>query len=97
MLPVVPGPHRRNFKTTRPTQITKDEIMIKPDENDDTNELEFYIDNAGEHRWRLRCTSNGEIVAAASEGFSSLSVAKENLVLTFRGLQVALSQEWYGV
>lgn len=32
--------------------------------------LEFYADAQGEHRWRLK-HSNGEIVAASSEGFSS--------------------------
>jgi len=32
--------------------------------------FELYKDKAGEHRWRLR-HSNGQILAASSEGYSS--------------------------
>ena len=40
--------------------------------------VEFYIDQAGEHRWRIRSV-NGEIVAASSEGFVSEHNARRNL------------------
>lgn len=32
-------------------------------------EPEFYVDDAGEHRWRLRAT-NGRIVADSAEGYA---------------------------
>ena len=35
----------------------------------------FYIDAAGEHRWRLKDT-NGEIIADSGEGYGQLSDAK---------------------
>ena len=38
---------------------------------------EYYIDKAGEHRWRVR-GDNGEIIDASSEGFSSREKAEEN-------------------
>lgn len=39
--------------------------------------LEFYKDKKGEHRWR-RTASNGEIVGASSEGYSSKKAAEDN-------------------
>ena len=39
--------------------------------------LAFYRDAAGEHRWRLT-HSNGQIVGASSEGFSSEDEAEAN-------------------
>ena len=45
--------------------------------------IEFYDDAAQEWRWRIR-SSNGEIVAAASEGFTSKQGAFDNLKLTLR-------------
>ena len=39
--------------------------------------LEFYTDNAGEHRWRMKA-SNGEIIAAATEGYASKQGAEDN-------------------
>lgn len=38
---------------------------------------EFYKDKAGEHRWR-RTASNGNIVGAATEGYSSKSDCEAN-------------------
>jgi len=38
---------------------------------------EFYKDKKGEHRWR-RTASNGNIVGAATEGYSSKSLAEAN-------------------
>lgn len=43
--------------------------------------LEFYVDDAGFHRWRIRA-GNGEIVAASSEGFATKQKAEENYRLT---------------
>lgn len=40
-------------------------------------EAEFYQDKAGEWRWRVR-DNNGEIIDAASEGFSSRVKAEYN-------------------
>lgn len=40
-------------------------------------EAEFYVDKAGEWRWRVR-DNNGEIIDAASEGFSSKDKAQYN-------------------
>ena len=42
--------------------------------------LEFYQDKAGEWRWKLVAT-NGEIVGASSEGFSSKTAAVNNFLL----------------
>ncbi len=36
--------------------------------------FELYKDKAGEHRWRLK-HSNGNILAASSEGYSSKAAA----------------------
>lgn len=41
-------------------------------------EIEYYIDNANEHRWRVR-SANGEIIGASSEGFHDKEEAKANL------------------
>lgn len=38
---------------------------------------EFYKDKKGEHRWRRRA-SNGNIVGAATEGYSSKALATSN-------------------
>ena len=46
--------------------------------HDDT--WEFYQDNGGDWRWR-RTATNGQIVGAASEGFSSEESAKRNACL----------------
>ena len=43
----------------------------------DKREAEFYVDKAGEWRWRVR-DDNGEIIDAASEGFSSKAKAEYN-------------------
>lgn len=44
--------------------------------------IEFYRDEAQEHRWHIISDDNGEIIAASSEGFSSRKVAEDNLRLT---------------
>jgi len=44
-------------------------------ENGDT--LEFYIDKAGDHRWRLKAR-NGEILGVANDGYSSAAYAEKN-------------------
>lgn len=55
---------------------------------DDKQSLVFYQDSAGEWRWRVRDLTNrtedpdGEIVAAATEGFSSKDKAEENWLIT---------------
>lgn len=38
---------------------------------------QYYMDVAGQWRWRVKAT-NGEIVAASSEGFASKQSAEEN-------------------
>jgi|GEM_PF-586360 len=43
----------------------------------DSDTLEFYTDNSGEHRWRVTA-SNGEKIAAATEGYSSKQGAQDN-------------------
>lgn len=43
----------------------------------DSDTLEFYTDNSGEHRWRVTA-SNGEKIAAATEGYSSKANAESN-------------------
>lgn len=42
-----------------------------------SDKWEFYLDKAGEHRWR-REASNGEIVGAASEGYKSKGDCEAN-------------------
>ncbi len=44
--------------------------------------LEYYNDAAGDYRWRLTNRENGEIVAAATEGFSDLRHAMDNYELS---------------
>lgn len=48
----------------------------------------FYVDEAGEHRWRSQA-KNGRIIGAASEGFSSEDKARKNAGL----LGIALTVE----
>jgi uncharacterized protein YegP (UPF0339 family) len=38
---------------------------------------EFYQDKVGKHRWR-RTASNGNIIGASTQGYSSAKDAKEN-------------------
>ena len=52
--------------------------------------LEFYKDQADEWRWRITAR-NGQIVHAASEGYTAKSSAESNL----RGLTAAV-EEWGG-
>lgn len=42
--------------------------------------MEFYIDTAGEHRWRIKA-ANGEILGASSEGFKRWRDAANNACL----------------
>jgi len=42
-----------------------------------TDKLEFYMDEAKEHRWRLTA-KNGEIVGASSEGYKNKKECWEN-------------------
>lgn len=44
---------------------------------------EYYIDDAGKHRWRLRADNN-KIYGASHQGFSSKAKAKENFNLQGR-------------
>jgi uncharacterized protein YegP (UPF0339 family) len=41
---------------------------------------EYYLDNAGEWRWRIKA-SNGEITDASSEGFDTKAAATHNYAL----------------
>jgi len=43
------------------------------------NAVEFYIDKAGEHRWRVTA-KNGNIVAASTEGYSNRVDAEKNFL-----------------
>ena len=47
--------------------------------------LEYYEDKSGKFRWRLT-HSNGNVVGASSQGFSSKASAKNNVASTLRGL-----------
>ena len=49
--------------------------------------ISFYADTAGEWRWQLK-HSNGQIVGASSEGFSSEQEARLNARRTRDGLHL---------
>jgi uncharacterized protein YegP (UPF0339 family) len=53
------------------------------------SKLDFYVDAAGFHRWRL-VAANGRVIDASSEGFSSQQAAEKNyrLVTAERGKQM---------
>ena len=44
---------------------------------------EYYIDKAGEHRWRVRA-GNGEIIQASTEGFTTKENAEANYSMGFK-------------
>lgn len=44
------------------------------------DKYEFYVDKAGQHRWR-KISPNSQIIGAASEGFSSKQAAINNAKL----------------
>ena len=50
------------------------------------NKAEFYIDQAGEHRWRVT-SGNGKIVAASTEGYINRADAEKNFFSIFRVAQ----------
>ena len=43
-----------------------------------SNILEYYNDEAGDYRWRVKNRENGEILAASTEGFADLRGAMDN-------------------
>ena len=51
--------------------------------------FEIYTDENDKHRWRLT-SSNGEIVAASTQGFADKRTCKKNAYLTFHGLSEAV-------
>jgi len=56
--------------------------------------IEFYLDKAGEHRWRVTA-ANGEIIAAASEGYYTRTGAMANAKLVHIALaQWAETEAW---
>jgi uncharacterized protein YegP (UPF0339 family) len=57
--------------------------------------IEFYVDEAEEHRWRLR-GANGEIIGASTEGFSSLAGAEVNAELVGEALGLFSLQKAHG-
>ncbi|MFB6136690.1 MAG: HVO_2922 family protein [Halobacteriaceae archaeon] len=40
--------------------------------------FELYVDDAGQHRWRLR-HSNGNIIADSGEGYASAQKARQGI------------------
>ncbi len=48
--------------------------------------MEFYIDEAGKWRWRLKA-ANGEIVGASSEGFERRATAVGNAMRLLNALR----------
>ncbi len=46
--------------------------------NDSQSQFELFVDNGGEHRWRLR-HRNGNIIATSGEGYSSRQKAQQGL------------------
>ncbi len=57
--------------------------------------IEFYTDEADEHRWRLR-GANGCIIGASSEGFTSLAGAEVNAELVGEALGLFSLQKAHG-
>ena len=55
--------------------------MVYPPRSRDDVSIKHYLDEAGKHRWRITHKSNGEIVGAASQGYSELRDSKLNLYL----------------
>ena len=53
------------------------------------NTAEFYVDEAGEHRWRIQA-ANGRIVASSGEGYHNQADAAKGLyaVLTKTDLEM---------
>ena len=45
------------------------------------NKPEFYVDNAGEHRWRIRSAGNNKVIADSAEGYGNKAEAAEGLYL----------------
>jgi uncharacterized protein YegP (UPF0339 family) len=52
--------------------------------------IEFYVDEAGEHRWRVKA-GNGEIIGSSSEGFSEKAKAVGNALLLANALSELLT------
>lgn len=75
--------HAKNNLTSFPKYCREIDIKTASDAADPRPEtdqipLEFYKDNADEWRWRITAR-NGQIVHAASEGYSAKDSAKTNL------------------
>lgn len=51
-------------------------------------EIEYYVDAAGEHRWRI-VAGNGEIISESSEGYVDQRDAEHAAALTLQALQAA--------
>jgi uncharacterized protein YegP (UPF0339 family) len=47
--------------------------------------LEFYVDDAGEHRWRVKA-ANGETTADSAEGYVAAADALQGAALTLGDL-----------
>jgi len=58
--------------------------------------IEFLKDSKKEFRWRVTST-NGEIIGASSEGFSTMQNAKRNLSLLVLAVQEIAIQGWRNV
>lgn len=56
--------------------------------------LTYYKDKSGKWRWRINAR-NGEIIAAATEGFSNRVDMLANISLTFDSLKY-LRDQWWG-
>lgn len=52
--------------------------------------IDLYTDAAGEWRWRLKDPSNGEIVAASTEGYKDKGDAEANV----QRVAILLSAGW---
>lgn len=62
--------------------------------SDRKTKFEIFQDNAGEHRWRLVSTVNGQNIDSANEGFSSAAEARNNARRTYLGLRDEFASEF---
>jgi len=75
------------YATTEKIQAASSEVARR---HEGRKGLVFYRDAAGDVRWRIVAT-NGKIVHASSEGFSSVTKARKNLQVLVETLGISIS------
>jgi len=68
-------------------------LMAKMRSHDGKTLIEFLTDDNDKYRWRVT-SSNGEIVGASSQGFSSFQNCKKNLGLLVLSVQQIAVDGW---